>query len=188
MYLKTTLLTVVAYAILFSTYNKAIAAEWIIDKNRSQLEFTIQSPSSPMKGYFEDFDAVIDFDPNMLSQSAIEIIIQTGTLKLENAQHQSLALSKDWLDSLGFPEAQFQSTSIIKTDNGDFISNGFLTLKNARQPIAINFTVTIKDTYAYAEGSAQLFRSQFGVGGPENTNIPLADDFNVTFKIHANQR
>ncbi|KAB7615341.1 YceI family protein [Amylibacter sp. SFDW26] len=176
-----------AWAIFLGFTHKAIADEWHVDKSRSKLGFTISTPSAPIDGFFEDFDASITFDPDDLAQSMIDIIIHTSTLRLENTQHQSMALSKEWLDTLGFPTAHFKSTSIGKTDNGAFIATGFVTIKKMRHPIEIQFSVVFQDAYAHAKGTANLLRSNFGIGSAENTNIPVADAFVVNFGIHANK-
>lgn len=161
------------------------AAEWLLEPERSKLEFIAQVQNNTLNGVFNDFQAHIEFDPDDLQASHIEISIDTGSIATGADQGNALAGSADWLNIEAFPVARYQSTAIRSAGANTYVATGLLTIKQVSVPIDLDFTVSVNDRKAIAIGSTTLNRLAFEIGNPYSDNVPIADIIAIEFTIHA---
>lgn len=163
------------------------AAEWLLEPEKSKLEFIVQIQNNTLHGVFEGFQAQIDIDPDDIPSGHIEISIDTGSIATGADQGNALAGSTDWLNIEAFPVARYQSTAMRSMGVNNYVATGLLTIKEARVPIDLHFNLTIEGRNAIATGSTTLNRSAFGIGNPYSDAEPIADVIAIKFTIHARE-
>jgi polyisoprenoid-binding protein YceI len=71
----------------------------------------------------------------------------------------------DWFNTREFPEARFESQSIEKTADGQFVATGELTLKGKTNPAELEFTFDASDPAAAKfHGTMTINRFDYNVG------------------------
>ena len=159
---------------------------WVVDKNVSVLSFTGTQTGKSFSGEFSDFEAMIILDPDNLDAASITVTVQTGSAKTGDRQRDSALPGKDWFNEKSFPSAVFEATNVIKAPDDSFVARGTLSLRGVSKEIDLPFSLQIEDGTAFAEGSVQLIRSDFGVGqGEFSSGKWVGLEVDVSFMIKA---
>ncbi len=159
---------------------------WEVDPTTSRLSFTGSQQGAKFTGQFEKFDAAIQLNPDDLSTASISVSIDMSSAKTGSSDRDSSLPTKDWFAVKTYPTAQFQSTDIRQLDDGSFVAEGALTIKDVTQNINLPFTLNIEGTSAIAEGAIILDRSSFGVGEGDYASDAWIDfKVDVAFMINA---
>lgn len=116
---------------------------YTLDKDHATLLWKINHLGfSTFIGRFNDFDASLDFDPENIENSSLEVVINTAGLDINNEEFADELRGSNWFDVETFPQAVFRTTSLLETlDEDTFIFEGDLTLKGVTAPVQleINF-------------------------------------------------
>lgn len=139
-------------------------------------------------GRFNDFDASLDFDPENIEASSLEVIINTAGLDINNAEFAEELRGDAWFNVEQFPQATFRSTSFVESiDEDTFVFEGDLTLLGVTAPLnlEINFHGGGRNflTRSYTLGfsaSAEFLRSDYGLD--RFTSFGVGD--NIELEIH----
>ena len=135
---------------------------------------------STFVGRFNDFDASLDFDPENIESSQVEVVINTAGLDINNAEFAEELRGDAWFNVEQFPQAVFRTTSFVEAiDEDTFVFAGDLTLLGVTAPInlEINFhgggrnfltrsyTLGFSATSTFSRSAYGLDRfTSFGVG------------------------
>lgn len=161
---------------------------YILDKDHAALLFKINHLGfSTFIGRFTDFEASLDFDPENIQNSSLEVVVNMSGLDVNLPEFEQELLGPNWFDAEQFPQAIFRSTSYLGETEGGFQFQGDLTLHGVTAPITldINFHgggrnfLTRKYTLGFS-ASTVFQRSAFGVD--RFTNFGVGDD--VELEIH----
>ena len=93
-------------------------------------------------GRFNDFDASLDFDPENIEASQVEVVINTAGLDINNEEFAEELRGDAWFNVEQFPQAVFRTTSFVESiDEDTFVFAGDLTLLGVTAPVdlEINF-------------------------------------------------
>lgn len=163
----------------------AHAKPWEVDYSKSQLGFVGKQGETNFNGNFREYQLAIDLDPERPETGKISAVIKTGSATAGSAERDSYLPQSDWFDVSKFPEARYTSTSIRK-ENGGYIADGNLTIKNVTRPVTLRFTLTPEADLMRAKGQTNLMRNQFklGLGDWANENY-VKYDVQVVFDIVA---
>lgn len=116
---------------------------YTLDKDHASLLWKINHLGfSTFIGRFNDFDASLDFDPENIENSSLEVVINTAGLDINNEEFAEELRGSNWFDVETYPQAVFRTTSLLETlDEDTFIFEGDLTLKGVTAPVQleINF-------------------------------------------------
>lgn len=166
----------------------ANAETWTLDKDHTEVRFTWDHLGmSRQGGRFRDVTGKIEFDPDKMDASAVEVSIplagiSTGVAKLD----EHLVKSKDFFDVAQYPAITFKSTAVKQKSDRTFDVVGDLTINGVTKPVILdavwNFTgphpmASINPTFAnhIASGfsaSTQILRSDWGI----KRTIPYISD------------
>jgi polyisoprenoid-binding protein YceI len=147
---------------------------YTVDKAHTSLIFKVSHLGfSTYTGRFTSLDAKLQFNPNDIAASRVNVTIDPRSIEADNAPSgflQALA-GKDWLDADRFPEMSFRSQSVKPTGRGSFRIEGELTMRGVTRPITLDahynggYAGHEYDPNARIGFSAQgkLKRSDFGV-------------------------
>ena len=174
--------------ILFSI-NAAFAAvtAWKIVPGASTLTFTGTQNGAPASGEFKKFNGDINFDPNQLDASNINIVIDMGSVSASYQDMAATLTAPDWFNVKLFPQAIFKANSFTKTGDKTYQAKGTLTIRDKTAPVILVFTL---DDYspekALVKGSTTIKRTTFGVGqGDWASTDNVKDDVTINFIISA---
>jgi polyisoprenoid-binding protein YceI len=142
---------------------------------------------SQLVGRFDDFDAILDFDPAHPDAAKLVATIDPASIDFDLPEFEEQLRGPDWFDVARFPEARFESRAIEITGGGAGRITGDLTLHGVTRPVTLEVTfngagdslVTGRYTLGFA-ASGTLSRSAFGLGA----YAPAVGD-EVSLEIHA---
>lgn len=162
--------------------------QYTLDTDHAALLFKINHLGfSTFIGRFTAFDASLDFDPENIEASSVEVIVDMSSLDVNLPEFEEELLGPNWFDAAQFPQAIYRTTSFVGNNGNDYEFAGELTLHGVTAPL--NIVVTFNGggrnflTRSYTLGfqaSANFLRSDFGVD--RFTNFGVGDE--IELEIH----
>ena len=168
----------------------ANATAWQIEPKDSSLTFTATQNNSPVTGQFKSFTGDINFDPNQLSTSNVNIVIDTGSVTASYKEVGDTLKTPDWFDVKLFPQAVFKATQFKKIDDKTYQASGNLTIRDKTIPTTLSFVLDeYTPTKAHVTGTATLQRLAFGIGkGDWAKTDDVKDDVKINFILSASKK
>jgi polyisoprenoid-binding protein YceI len=152
--------------------------------DKSQIRFAFKQMNVPVEGRFRKFDATVAFDPRRPEATRAEFEVDLGSIDLGNAEGETEARRKPWLDSEAFPKATFVATTVRPTGPGRYEASGPLAIKGITHNITAPFTLVDAGGMRTVEGQFPLRRLQFRIGeGPWADTDTVADEVTVRFRF-----
>ena len=165
------------------------SGQYSLDRDHATLIWKVDHLGfSTYIGRFNDFDASLDFDPENIGNSSLEVIVNTASLDVNLPAFED-ELRADWFNVEQFPQAVYRTTSLAETiDENTFVFNGELTFMGVTAPVALEVDFhrgarDISRRLQYVIGfsaSASVQRSAFGLDNL--VNIGIGDE--VELEIH----
>lgn len=148
----------------------------------SEVSFVADVTGEATPGVFtqSSVDAVIDLDNP--GNSAINARVQTASISSENAQVEGSLPDEEWFDVENHPEALFVSSSVDKTDDGQLMVNGDLTIKTTTQQVSFPMSLSDEEGKQVARGEFAIDRREFNIGLESQANEDFVG-FQVTIKF-----
>lgn len=175
--------------------NAVLMNEWSIDKSHSNINFTITHFFTPVDGSFENYTSNIQFDPNDLENSSIEVTIPVESINTENERRDNHLKSEDFFNASEWPNIQFVSSSIEQTGENQFVAHGELTIRDETREFDLPFELLgvmdhpMRDNTKVAgiTASAQLNRTDYGVGvGDWAATAVVGDEVDIQLNLELN--
>ncbi|MGG0716026.1 YceI family protein [Robertmurraya massiliosenegalensis] len=169
--------------------------KWALDTAHSGVDFSVKHMMfANVKGSFNEFDATIEADPTDLTTASIEFTIDTASVDTRNNDRDAHLRSADFFDVENFPKMTFKSTSIAKSDEGEYDVTGDLTIKDTTKPqtFTVTYGGTGKDPWGNekvgfgVEGS--INRSEFGLtwnAALETGGVLVGDKIKISLDLQA---
>jgi len=155
-----------------------------IDRAKSSIRFVTKQMNVPVEGQFKRFDATVAFDPAKPEATKAEFEVDLGSIDLGNAEGETEAKRKVWLNVDAFPKAKFVAESVKPAGPGKFVATGPLTIKGISQPVTAPFTLADAAGVRTVEGQFTLKRLPFRIGeGPWADTETVADEVLVRFRF-----
>lgn len=140
------------------------ATNWSVDKTASKIEFTGTMSGDPFTGSFSDYDAQIQFDPDNLAEAKVLVSIDMAKVDAGDGERNEALPGKDWFSSKAFPQAVFKANSFTKLNEDQYVADGELTIRDVTRPLALPFSLVVRDNIAAMNGEVSINRMDFGVG------------------------
>ena len=137
--------------------------EFAADPQASRLEFIGVQAGAEFKGVFHKFTSTVDFAPEALPSSRIEVQIDLNSVDTMDKDRDTTIRGKDMFDVAGRPMAHYVTKSITKTPAG-YSAVGSLTLRGVTKDVPIDFQFQDAAGGPKLNGTAKLNRLDFGVG------------------------
>ena len=162
---------------------------YTLDTDHAALLFKINHLGfSTFLGRFTDFDATLDFDPENIENSSMEVIVNMASINVNLPEFEEELRGDNWLDTEAFPQAVYRTTEFVEfVDENTFIFAGELTFHGVTAPV--NLEISFHGggrnflTRSYTVGfsaSATFLRSEFGVD--RFTSFGVGDE--IELEIH----
>jgi len=145
--------------------------DYVLDPEHVYVHFKIEHLGlSTIVGRFNTVNATLNFNPESIHELQLDGVIDVASIDMNNVKLENRLRGNDWLDTLNFPEARFQTTSITATQNNEFIITGDFTLRGITQSMSMNAIfkggadnlLTGKYTLGFA-ATGSFLRSDFGI-------------------------
>jgi polyisoprenoid-binding protein YceI len=159
------------------------AASYTADTQQSKLEFAGMQAGAEFKGVFHKFTAGVDFAPDALAASRIDVQIDMNSVDSMDKDRDTTIRGKDIFDVAHMPTAHYVTKTISKTAAG-FSAVGALTLHGVTKDVPIDFQFTQASGGAKLAGTAKLNRLDFGVGqGDWKSTEWVGDAVKISFSL-----
>ncbi len=164
------------------------ASAWQVDPQGSKLGFHGSMSGDGFDGSFRRWTAQIVFDPKALQASSVAVSIDTASAATGDADRDQALPTGDWFAAKAFPKASFVSRGFKDLGGGRYQAIGDLTIRGAKRPIILPFTLNITGDIAHMNGSIPLNRLDFGIGqGRWKTGDVVAPTVTVSVSIVAHR-
>jgi polyisoprenoid-binding protein YceI len=161
----------------------AAPAELTADARQSRLEFVGVQAGADFKGVFHKFTAAVDFSPDALANSHIDVQIDMNSVDSMDNDRDKTIRGADVFDVAHNPTAHYVTKSITKSATG-YSAIGALTLRGVTKDVPIDFQFVPAASGAKLDGSARLKRLDFGVGqGDWKSTEWVADAVKISFSL-----
>jgi polyisoprenoid-binding protein YceI len=151
-----------------------------LDVAHTNVGFTIRHFFSRVSGRFAEFSGTIQYDPQDVPASSVEVSITSKSITTENERRDNHLRSADFFNVDSFPTLTFKSSKVVldggKTTlkEGDkFKILGDLTIKGISKPVTLDATFT-------GSGPVGIGGNAMGtIAGFEATTTVNRKDFNI---------
>jgi len=166
------LFVVAAATLLSGAGQSAWAADDLkIGGNRGTMEFAIgDSRIFRTTGGFQTWQGNVQVNDADMPKSAVEVTVQTGSLKMMDRQQADMLKDSDFFDVDRFPQMTFRSEKVERTGAETLKIDGFLTLRGITRPMTLDVTVSDRKPnaapgapYAHVRAKGTIKRSDFGM-------------------------
>jgi len=111
---------------------------WKFDPYHLQVEFAVKHfGMMTVRGHFTEVDASGTLDPDSPHLSALEVTINSASLKTHNEQRDNDLRSSNFLETDKYPTITFKSTRIEPAGNDRYALTGDLTIKDTTRPVTL---------------------------------------------------
>lgn len=116
-----------------------LAKEYNLDKVHTDIGFKIKHLQiSNVKGKFNDYSAMIDFDPTSNEFKKLEAIIKTASINTDNQSRDEHLRQDDFFKAKKYPDMTFVMKKYEKVDNQKGKMIGVLTLAGVSKNITLD--------------------------------------------------
>jgi polyisoprenoid-binding protein YceI len=167
----------------FSGAAAAAVASYASDPQQSKLEFAGVQAGAEFKGVFHKFTTAVDFAPDDLAGSKIDVQIDISSVDSQDKDRDTTMRGKDIFDAAHNPAAHYVTKIISKTAAG-YAAVGSLTLRGVTKDVPIEFQFVPAASGAKLSGTAKLNRLDFGAGqGDWKSTDTIADAVKINFSL-----
>jgi polyisoprenoid-binding protein YceI len=166
---------------------------WNIDASHSSIDFSVKH-----MGIFTvrgSLGAITGIGETVAGElKTVSFSIDLSGITTSNEQRDGHLKSADFLNIAEFPTAEFASTSITKTSDGEYTVTGDFTLHGVTKSVTVEIEAVapVKDpwgnTRTGATGSGKILRSDFGLtynSVLESGHALISDEVKFTFDLQA---
>jgi polyisoprenoid-binding protein YceI len=159
------------------------ASGYTADPQQSHLEFVGVQAGADFKGYFHQFSAAVDFSPDSLANSHIDVQVDLKSVDSMDKDRDTAIRGPDIFDVAHSPTAHYVTRSFSKSAAG-YSAVGALTLRGITKDVPIEFKFTQGAAGAKLEGTARLKRLDFGAGqGDWKSTEWVANEVKISFSL-----
>lgn len=182
------------------TAPKSNAPAWAVDYEKSTIKFRAAYMGRPFEGAFSGWKADIQLDTSAPASKDtpvdgyIRVAIPLASVNTGEPYYDENVTQGDWFDVAKFPEAVFEVTGgVFKDSDTQYEATGVLTLKGAKNPVRLPFTLALDGATATAHAETTLKRMALGVGKGTYTEEKgdaewVADDVLVVIDLVATRQ
>jgi len=166
---------------------------WKIDPAHSQIQFSIRHMMiSNVRGRFENFTGVVEFDEQDLKRSSVDIQIEAASVNTREAQRDGHLKSPDFFNADKYPYLTFKSKRIEKTDATHGRIVGDLTIRDVTKQVVLDVEYSGQAKSPWGTISAgfsattKINRKDWGLTwnqALETGGVLVGDEINVSIEL-----
>ncbi|CDJ99138.1 conserved hypothetical protein [Microbacterium sp. C448] len=114
------------------------AGTWTLDPSHSEVQFSVRHMMiSKVRGTFGVKSATLTAPENPL-EATVEATVDVASVDTKDEGRDNHLRSADFFDVETYPTMEFRSTG-VRIENGDFLVDGNLTIKDVTKPVTFDF-------------------------------------------------
>lgn len=152
--------------------------------DKSNVSFSIKNFGVSTGGSFSGLEGVIIFDKSSLERSSFDVTVNAASVNTDNSARDNHLRKEEYFDVEKFPKISFKSAKISSKGSGYTVS-GTVTIKGTSRAISFPFTAVQAGDELQLNGSFQIDRRDFNVGG---NSMVLGDKVTVTLQVLAKKK
>ena len=157
-----------------TNYQESQKTEWVINKEKSKIDFKVRQENIMISGSFKKFDGIINFNKSRTKGNNAEIKIDMNSIDLNYAEALEIVKSPSWLSIKMFPEAVYKIKEFTSMPNGNnYRAIGSLKIKDKEIPLNLELSFKEYTQYnAHVIGETYINRNDFNIGDldPKKSN------------------
>jgi polyisoprenoid-binding protein YceI len=171
----------------------ALAGTWNIDSVHSSVGFQIRHMFSKVNGSFTEYSGTINYDPDDLENSSVEVVIAAASVNTNNEKRDGHLQGEDFFWVEKNPEITFKSTKVTK--NGDaLLIEGLLSMRGKENPVVLEAEFLGSGTDAWGNNrggftaTTKVDRKEWDIvynKALDKGGALLGDDVTITLEISA---
>ena len=147
---------------------------WIADPMHTQVEFAAKHLGMmTVRGHFADVTVTGTIDPVHSETTAIEVTIQTASIRTNTEQRDNDLRSSNFLEVDKYPTITFKSTGVKHAGGDRYALAGDLTIKGTTRPVTL-------DVVRYGEFNDSRMGHRISYGAEAKIN---RKDFGMNFNM-----
>ena len=162
----------------------AVAQTYQPSGDKSTVKFVIKNFGVNTGGDFKGLEGAITWDAAAPEKSAFDISIDAATVNTDVESRDNHLRKEDYFNVQQYPKIVFKSEKVTSSGKS-FTVYGKLSIKGTTKDISIPFTATGKDGGWLFEGSFNINRKDFKVGG---NSVVLSDNVNISLSVFAEKK
>src|SRR5437870_1338167 len=134
-------------------------ATYKVDAAHSEITFKVKHLMiTNVTGNFAKFDATLIADKEDFTDAKISFEADTDSVSTGNEQRDGHLKSDDFFNAEKFPKIKFESTSIKKKGDEDYVLEGNLTIRDITKPVKFDVTYggTITDPWGQTKAGFEI--------------------------------
>jgi polyisoprenoid-binding protein YceI len=147
-----------------------LSGDWEFDPSHTRIGFSARHAMvTTVRGSFNEIEGHVHADVEDMTKSTATVRLKAASIDTRNEQRDTHLRSADFFDVEKWPDILFESTSIEEVQDGAYIVNGHLTIRDVTRPVSIPLEligVQADPTGAIRagfEGSRRINRRDFGL-------------------------
>jgi polyisoprenoid-binding protein YceI len=145
----------------------ALAGNWAVVHDNSQLGFVAKWEDEPFEGVFKDWQADLTFHPRRPEDSRFEVSVDMFSADTRSAERDAELVKPDWFGADRFPRATFVTDELRRVGEDRYEATGTLTIKDVAQEVVLPFTWVQNGDRARLKGAVTIDRTGWQVGEGE---------------------
>lgn len=163
----------------------AIAPNWAIDYDASEIKFSGVYNKKPFEGIFSDWSADIEYRTEALEDAAIKVVVDTTSATTDDNYNDKSMAGPDFFNVKKFPQAIFTANGVFPTTDGLELT-AVLSLKGQDFPVRMPFDLILAENTAVMTASFKLDRIALGLGIENDPNAEwISKDIDMNVKVVA---
>jgi Uncharacterized conserved protein len=119
---------------------------------------------TPVRGAFTDYDVDLQFSPDDLENSSLNVTIDVNSIDTKNERRDGHLKSEDFFNVAEFSTITFASQSIEAVGENQFVAKGELTIRDVTREFELPFTLLGMVENPFQEGvTVAAFQSEFQI-------------------------
>lgn len=150
--------------------DEQLTGTWVIDPAHTRLGFSSRHAMvTRIRGAFNTVEGKAVIDAADLSNAEITITIDVDSVDTRTPDRDAHLRSADFFDVENYPTITFKSTGVDEVEEGSYIVNGDLTIRDITRPVSVPLELLgidrdqNGDLRAGLEGKRRIDRKDWGV-------------------------
>ncbi|GAP09224.1 uncharacterized conserved protein [Bellilinea caldifistulae] len=166
---------------------------WKIDSAHSEINFSVRHLMvSNVRGRFERFSGVVNFDEENPQNSSVEVQIEAASINTREPQRDAHLRSPDFLNADQFPYLMFKSKRIEVLDDSHGRIIGDLTIRDVTREVVLDvvYNGKVKSPFGFTtagfSASTKINRKDWGLVwnvALETGGVLVGEEINIQIEV-----